>query len=265
MRLFQKAKKLGTWDPQALDFSSDGADWGGFDDTEHDFLLRTLALFQAGEEGVTSDLLPLIMAIADEGRLEEEIYLTSFLWEEAKHVEFFRRWLDEIAMAHQDLAHYMTPSYRQLFLVELPASLNALKTDRSGEAPIRASVTYNMIIEGVWAETGYHVFRQSLEASQKPPGLLDGIRLIARDESRHIRYGVFLLNRLINQSPDGWEVMNQRMNELLGPALGVVSEFWEFYDEEHSPFGQRVETYLHFACTQLTSRLKVPYPRRAKL
>ena len=264
MRLFQKAKKLGTWDPQALDFSSDGADWAGFDNTEHDFLLRTLALFQAGEEGVTSDLLPLIMAVADEGRLEEEIYLTSFLWEEAKHVEFFRRWLDEIAMAHEDLAHYMTPSYRQLFLVELPASLNALKTDRSVEAQIRASVTYNMIIEGVLAETGYHGFRQSLETNQKLPGLLDGIRLIARDESRHIRYGVFLLNRLINQSPDGWEVMNQRMNELLGPALGVVSEFWEFYDEEHSPFGQRVETYLDFASTQFDKRMKVLERDRGK-
>ena len=64
MRLFQKAKRLGTWDPQALDFSSDGADWAAFDDTERDFLLRTLTLFQAGEEGVTSDLLPLIMAVA---------------------------------------------------------------------------------------------------------------------------------------------------------------------------------------------------------
>src|SRR6058998_3669221 len=82
MRLFQKAKKLGTWDPQAIDFSHDKPDWDAFDDTERDFLLRTLALFQAGEEGVTSDLLPLIMVIADEGRLEEEIFLTSFLWEE---------------------------------------------------------------------------------------------------------------------------------------------------------------------------------------
>ena len=90
MRLFQKAKRLGTWDPQAIDFTEDGADWAAFDDVERDFLLRTLALFQAGEEGVTLDLLPLIMVIAGEGRIEEEIFLTSFLWEEAKHVEFFR-------------------------------------------------------------------------------------------------------------------------------------------------------------------------------
>jgi len=264
MRLFQKAKKLGTWDPQALDFSRDGADWATFTDQERDFLLRTLGLFQDGEDGVTSDLLPLIMTVADEGRLEEEIYLTSFLWEEAKHVEFFRRWLDEVAVAKEDLAHYMTPSYRHLFLVELPSALSALKTDRSVEAQIRASVTYNMIIEGVLAETGYHGFRQSLEAAHKLPGLLDGIRLTSRDESRHIRYGVFLLDRLINQSPDGWEVMNQRMNELLGPALGVVTEFWEHYDDENGPFGQRMDTYIDYASTQFDKRMKVLERDRGK-
>jgi ribonucleoside-diphosphate reductase beta chain len=264
MRLFQKAKRLGTWDPQAIDFSRDGADWAGFDDQEKDFLLRTLALFQAGEEGVTRDLLPLIMAVAGEGRLEEEIFLTSFLWEEAKHVEFFRRWLDEVAVATEDLAHYMTPSYEHLFLVELPSALDALKSDPSVEAQIRASVTYNMIIEGVLAETGYHGFRQSLEANQKLPGLLDGIRLLARDESRHIRYGVFLLDRLINASPNGWEVMNQRMNELLGPALAVVSEFWEHYDDEHGPFGQRMTTYIEYASTQFDKRMKVLERDRGK-
>src|SRR5207237_10198526 len=123
------------------DFSRDGADWADFDDLERDFLLRTLALFQAGEEGVTTDLLPLIEVVAGEGRIEEEIFLTSFLWEEAKHVEFFRRWLDQVAVARGDLGHYLTSSYRQLFLVELPSSLNALKSDQSVEAQIRASVT----------------------------------------------------------------------------------------------------------------------------
>ena len=264
MRLFQKAKRLGTWDPQELDFKADATDWAGFTDTERDFLLRTLALFQAGEEGVTQDLLPLIMAVAEEGRIEEEIFLTSFLWEEAKHVEFFRRWLDEIAVARGDLEGYLTPSYRHLFLVELPSALNALKTDRSVNAQIRAAVTYNMIIEGVLAETGYHGFRQALEANGKMPGLLDGIRLTARDESRHIRYGVFLLDRLINQSPNGWEVMNERMNELLGPAMGVISEFWEGYDESDPPFGQRMETYLDYASTQFDRRMKVLERDRGK-
>ena len=264
MRLFQKAKKLGTWDPQAIDFTRDRPDWDAFTADERDFLLRTLALFQAGEEGVTQDLLPLIMVVADEGRLEEEIYLTSFLWEEAKHVEFFRRWLDEVAVAKEDLNRYLTPSYRLLFLEELPGALNALKTDKSTNSQIRASVTYNMIIEGVLAETGYHGFRESLEANGKLPGLLEGIRYTSRDESRHIRYGVFLLDRLINASPDGWEVMNQRMNELLGPALSVVSEFWEDYDEDNGPFGQRMDTYIDYASTQFDKRMKVLERDRGK-
>ena len=265
MRLFQKAKRLGTWDPQAIDLSRDGADWAALEDVERDFLLRTLALFQAGEEGVTVDLLPLIMTIASEGRIEEEIFLTSFLWEEAKHVEFFRRWLDEVALAREDLEHYLTPSYRRLFLVELPSALNALQADHSVEAQIRASVTYNMIIEGVLAETGYHGFRQSLEANGKMPGLLDAIRLIARDESRHIRYGIFLINRLINASPQGWDVMNQRMNELFGPAIGVISEFWDGnYDDENGPFGQRMETYVEYAGVQFDKRMKVLERDRGK-
>ena len=257
MRLFQKAKRLGTWDPQRLDFSRDGGDWAAFDAIERDFLLRTVALFQAGEEGVTRDLLPLIEAVAREERIEEEIFLTSFLWEEAKHVEFFRRWLDEVAVDRSDLSRYLTPSYTKLFMEELPAALNALRDDQSVEAQIRAAVTYNMIIEGVLAETGYHGFRLSLEANDKMPGLLDGIRLISRDESRHIRYGVFLINRLVNQSASGWEVMNERMNQLLAPALAVVTEFWESYDEEAAPFGQRMDTYIEFATTQFDKRMKV--------
>jgi ribonucleoside-diphosphate reductase beta chain len=48
MRLFQKAKRLGTWDPQALDFSRDAADWAAFDAVEKDFLLRTESFFSTG-------------------------------------------------------------------------------------------------------------------------------------------------------------------------------------------------------------------------
>ncbi len=264
MRLFQKAKKLGTWDPQDLDFSQDRRDWAGLTAVERDFILRTIALFQAGEEAVTVELLPLIMVIAAEGRIEEEIYLTSFLWEEAKHVEFFRRWLDEVAEAHSDLSSFMTPSYERLFTVELPRSMNALRTDASTAAQIRASTTYNMILEGVLAETGYHGFRQSLQANGLLPGFLEGISLTARDESRHIRYGVYLLDRLVNDEPGGWEVMNERMNDLLGPALSVIAEFWEHYDSDNGPFGQTMTTFIDYASSQFDKRMRVLERDRGK-
>jgi ribonucleoside-diphosphate reductase beta chain len=264
MRLWEKAKRLGTWDPSGIDISRDRGDWAGFDTTEREFILRTLALFQAGEEAVTVDLLPLLEVMAAEGRIEEEMYLTSFLWEEAKHVDFFRRWLDEVAEARHDLSGYVTPSYALLFQEELPRAMGALHDDPSPEAQIRAATTYNMIIEGVLAETGYHGFRESLQMNRLLPGLLDGITLVARDESRHIRYGVYLLNRLIASTEGGWDVMNIRMNELLGPAMGVVAEFWEEFDPEHGPFGQEMQKFLDFASTQFDKRMRVLERDRGK-
>jgi len=264
MRLWQKAKRLGTWDPQSLDLTRDVEDWASFTPVEKEFVLRTVALFQAGEEAVTLDLLPLIETIAAEGRIEEEMYLTSFLWEEAKHVELFRRWLDEVADARGDLWQYATPSYEKLFVEELPAAMGALRTDRSPEAQIRASTTYNMIIEGVLAETGYYGFRESLQQTGQLPGLMEGITLVARDESRHIRYGVYLLNRLIAATPGGWDVMNARMNELLGPAMGVVSEYWEHFDPADAPFGQDMHTFLEVASTLFDRRMRVLERDRGK-
>ena len=53
MRLYHKAKKLGVWDPQSIDFSQDILDWQRCNDTERETLLQLTSLFQAGEECVT--------------------------------------------------------------------------------------------------------------------------------------------------------------------------------------------------------------------
>lgn len=264
MRLFQKAKRLGTWDPMALDFSQDKRDWEKLTEVEKDFMLRLLALFQAGEEAVTVDLLPLIYAIAQDGHIEEEIYLTSFLWEEAKHVEMFRRWLTEIAEVDYDLHKYITPSYRTLFFEELPTAMNRLLTDPSRENQAIASVTYNMVVEGVLAETGYHGFRRSLKQNGIMPGICAGVELTARDESRHIRYGVFLLQRLVSEDDRIWEVIKTRMNEIFPLALAVTPEFWESYDEDNPPFGQNMMEYVEYAANKFDGRMRVLERDRGK-
>src|SRR4051794_21531110 len=104
MRLYHKAKKFGIWDPRDIDFTQDQKDWKTSNDDEKEAILRLCSLFQAGEEAVTRDLLPLIRVISLEGRLEEEMYLTTFLFEEAKHTEIFRRFLDEVAGEVRDLS-----------------------------------------------------------------------------------------------------------------------------------------------------------------
>jgi len=120
MRLFQKSKAL-AWDPQSIDISQDRREWAEMVDLERLGVLATTASFVGGEEAVTLDLLPLVMHVARAGMLEEEIYLTSFLNEEAKHTEFFRRWLNDVAGSHDDLLHLMGPNWKHMFLEELPA------------------------------------------------------------------------------------------------------------------------------------------------
>lgn len=217
MRLYHKAKRLGVWDPRSIDLTQDRLDWQKFSPEQKDGLRRLIVAFQAGEEAVTLDLLPLILTIAKEGRLEEEMFLTTFLWEEAKHTEFFRRFLDEVMQEQgEDLHQYRMQSAdgRDLFGEDLTQTMGALLTDSSPAAQVRASVLYNMYIEGVLAETGYYRFFRFLDRAQLMPGLKQGVGYIKRDESRHIAYGVFLISRLIAQDPSLWSLVETQMNEL---------------------------------------------------
>ncbi|GIV10726.1 MAG: ribonucleotide-diphosphate reductase [Fimbriimonadales bacterium] len=255
LKMFQKAKRLGIWDPAAIDLTQDRADWQAFTDEQRDVTLRLMALFQAGEESVTLDLLPLIQVIAKEGRLEEEIFLTSFLFEEAKHVEFMSRFLSEVSgIRGEDLSRYHSPSYRAIFYEALPQAMHRLQHDDSPIAQAEASVTYNMIVEGVLAETGYYGFFQAYKRQQRMPGLVQGIGKMMQDESRHIAFGVYLLSRLIAEHGDPvWNAIQERMNELLPYALGVVQEVFEPY-APNMPFGLSQEEFLEYAMTQFTRR-----------
>jgi ribonucleoside-diphosphate reductase beta chain len=254
LRLYQKAKRFGVWNPAAFDFSQDRRDWDGLDELQRETILSLTSLFVAGEEAVTLDLLPLVMAIAREGRIEEELYLTTFLFEEGKHTELFARFLHDVAGGPTDLERYHVPSYRKIFYEELPAAMERLLTDSSAESLARASVTYNMIVEGVLAETGYHSYHESLAANGLMPALCSALVDIKRDESRHIAYGVFLLSRLVAEDAAVWEVIEARMQELFPLALGVVTETFDRYENGVTPFGLELSTFTEFATSQFGKR-----------
>jgi ribonucleoside-diphosphate reductase beta chain len=256
MRLWEKAKRLGTWNPADIDFSQDRADWVRLRDDERDLLLRLAALFQAGEEAVALDIVPLVDVIGQEGRLEEQLYLTSFVWEEAKHVELFRRFLDAVMPHREELAHYHTPSYHAIFTDALPAAMGRLRTDRSPIAQAEASATYNMIVEGVLAETGYHVYHRVLVDRGIMPGMQRASGLLKADESRHIAYGVYLLARLVAEHGDPvWRAITARMDALLEPAIAVIGEAFAAYPPEAIPFGLRQDDFIEFAMGQFRKRM----------
>jgi ribonucleoside-diphosphate reductase beta chain len=270
MRLYHKAKKQGIWDPRDIDFTQDKQDWLAFTDAQRKVILRLCTLFQAGEEAVTRDLLPLIRVISMEGRLEEEMYLTTFLWEEAKHTEVFRRFLDDVAAEKGDLSELHGVNYKAIFNECLPQAMERLIHDTSQEAQAEASVTYNMVVEGVLAETGYYAFYNMLQRNNKMPGLMEAIGYLKRDESRHIGYGTYLLSRLISENDDIWNVVNRRIERLMPLAFGVVTELFETLQTQvgdvdaKDVFDLDQQDFISYALKQFQMRMNVLERARGK-
>lgn len=255
MRLWHKAKKYGIWNPSDIDFSQDIIDFKNLSQVETEFLLLAISQFQAGEEAVTLDLLPLIMAVAKEGRLEEEMFLTSFLWEEAKHVDGFNRWISEVTpFGGKEIESNHVPSYQFILNQVLPQTLQALVTDPSPVNQVKASTTYNMIVEGVLAETGYYGLYKVMENHNILPGLKTFIGKLKQDESRHIAYGIYLISRLVSENGDEvWDAFQEQMNMLLMPSMKLVEETYGNHDV--IPFGVDLNDITNYAMGQFQKRL----------
>jgi ribonucleoside-diphosphate reductase beta chain len=235
------------WNPADIDFSRDRADWDNLSDKERDYVTRLCAQFIAGEEAVTEDIQPFMAAMRAEGRLGDEMYLTQFAFEEAKHTQVFRMWLDAIGMT-EDLHGYLDglPSYRQIFYDVLPDCLNKLTADPSPAAQVRASVTYNHIVEGMLALTGYYAWHKVCVERSILPGMQQLIRHIGDDERRHMAWGTFTCRRHVAADDANWTVFENRMNELIPLALSLTQEGFALY-EDPKPFDLNLDEFMQYS------------------
>ncbi|WP_416062321.1 R2-like ligand-binding oxidase [Rhodococcus indonesiensis] len=253
LRLFAKGNAK-FWDPLDLDFSREAADWNDLNSEQHRSATYLVAQFVAGEEAVTQDIQPFLRAMAAEGRLGDEMYLTQFCFEEAKHTQVFRLWMDEVGLT-ADLHPYVAdnPYYRQLFYEELPHSLRVLETDPSPANQVRASVTYNHVIEGSLALTGYYAWQKVCTKRGILPGMQELVRRIGDDERRHMAWGTFTCRRHVAADDSNWDVVQQRMGELLPLALGMIQ--WVNDQFEEQPFGLDPDEFVSYAADRAQRRL----------
>lgn len=251
-KLYQKAKRMGSWNPEDIDYLQDRKDWRHMNPAQQAELRGRMAAFVAGEEAVTTDLLPLVMIIAKQGRLEEELYLTTFLLDEAKHTEFFRLLLNALGET-EDVSRYHHPAIRKIFNEMLPETMNRLLYDSSPATLADASTLYNMFVEGVLAETGYYIFYESLQKSGLMPGLTEGIGYLKRDESRHISYGTYLLHRLIAEDSSLFDRIVKKMDDLMPLAMDIFSN----NGYERSPLGISTAKIKAFAAKQHKVRIEI--------
>lgn len=236
VRLFT-ASHTRAWNPFDIDFSQERSDWLALTDDERRLLIRLVSGFRVGERGVAHELAPLQIRFRRVGWIEEEVFVAAQLYEEARHVQFFERWLVE-ALPGRFGVEIPFPDLRgDMFSLRLPQAMRTLLEDDGPEALLRAVMLYHFYVEGVAAEAGYTIFNEVFEGSRRFPGLERGIQLIRRDEARHIAFGVHVLRRQLAEHVHLVDLFESQVAALRRFAVEDPDEILRGFEPGSTPFG----------------------------
>jgi ribonucleoside-diphosphate reductase beta chain len=249
------------WQTQAIDFSRDREDWWGFPEEERFQRMYGLSSFFIGEQKVAEELGPIMRAAPTE---EMKIFLCTQIADEARHVEFFNRFYDEVGVLESGDLHsrleetsaHLNPNFNTLFDEMLKSRVDRLAREPEDlEAMVEAVTLYHMVIEGMLALTGQHFIITYNEENGTLPGFVEGFNNVARDEHRHVAFGARFLREMA-QKDDRYRDAIQRTLVECGPAAdGVLAPPW--YEEGQEIFGVSLEETRAFALKALERRLKV--------
>ena len=234
-QLYQKAKQL-HWDPATIDLSADRAQWQRIQrdyPTERyaEQILRLTSLFYEGEESVTKTLSPFCSAVSRAGLgIDKELFLTTQLYEEAKHFEFFARYFAEVFEVDGSItAQYLTAAPRAVLISDLEEVTERLRREEDAvqlKATFAEAITHYMgVVEAMLARTGYVGAHDALAARGWLPGLQEGYRLIKRDEGRHVAFGMRCIAELTTEHPEYRPIVQGVFERQLPNVLATVQEF----------------------------------------
>jgi ribonucleoside-diphosphate reductase beta chain len=257
------------WSTQDLDFTEDAQHWRDMAGLMEGFrteLQRTFTLFFVGEQAVTDTLSPLVHAAPDE---PSRIFLSTQLVDEARHSVFFSRFFDEVvgisgglSAALDSVRDRVVSGFRVLFDRDLVEATDAVRRDpRDYGAWVEGITVYHLIIEGMLALTGQKYLLGAIRELGILPGFYAGFTAVARDESRHVSFGVRALMEAGLRDPALLERVEDVIFRLLEPACRTVASPDRKFavTPEETPPNLRVNPYevRDFSLTSLTKRLRV--------
>ena len=222
-----------------------------------------LSAFFIGEQRVTDELGPIMRACPTE---EQRIFLSTQIADEARHVRFFNRFYEEVGVLEgaDDLAsrlrateQHLNESFGELFDGMLKGRVDRLAAEpENTELLVEAITLYHMIIEGALALTGQHFIIDYNVDQDTLPGFVEGFQKVARDEHRHIAFGVRFLTDMAKADGRYREAIQRTMAEALPIADAVLDPPWAEEDDWELFGYSRDETHA-FAAECLSRRLKV--------
>jgi ribonucleoside-diphosphate reductase beta chain len=253
------------WAVSDLDFTQDKSDWANLPPGVRQVMQHTMTLFFIGEQAVTDTLAPLLHAAPQE---DERIFLATQIADEARHTVFFQRFFEEVLevggglhAALEAISPRATEGFRRIFEHQLRDATDRVRLEPGNDrAWVEGVVTYHLIIEGYLAITGQRSLLRTLRNVSLMPGFRTGFTAVARDESRHIGFGVLALRRRVMAQSEMARVIALKVLELLEPAVRTVispDRKLPIEDPREIPEPLRVSglELREFALTSLAKRL----------
>src|ERR671937_1952000 len=251
------------WATQDIDFTQDRIDWHERIPADERFQrMYGLSSFFIGEQRVAEELGPMMRAAPTE---EMRIFLCTQIADEARHVQFFNRFYQEVGVLESsnlqdrlaETSEHLNPEFNVLFDELLKDRVDGLARDPANvELLVEAVTLYHMIIEGMLALTGQHFIIEYNEDVGTLPGFVEGFNNIARDEHRHVAFGARFLREMAQQDQSYRDAIRRTLVECGPAADGVLEPRW-VREQGIEPLGYGMEETRAFAMKCLERRLKV--------
>jgi ribonucleoside-diphosphate reductase beta chain len=249
------------WSVGDIDFSLDRQDWLEASDLEKKATLWSHRLFFNGEERVTSTLAPFVWAAPTP---EIEVFLSTQMVDEARHTVFFDRWWHDVpGTDSRDMTHLLeeirpeaNEGYNILFYERLPASAQRLASNpKDIDAFIEGVTLYHIVIEATIALTGQRFELESMrEQGLTDRGFYRGFTAVARDESRHVNFGIKVLQEAVREDGGRFAPLIQKT---LVDSLPLITGTLDPPDPRYiTEFGHTESEILQFAFESLNKRLR---------
>jgi ribonucleoside-diphosphate reductase beta chain len=249
------------WSPFAVDLAEDRAQWAEMAGEDRDLVLWALSSLMVAEERITTKFAGLVAAYGTE---EEATFLATQQVDEARHMQFYARFRDEVVAdpqaigAHVERARaLLSPAFGEIFdraLVQAHERLLAAPGD--AEAKVAFVTTYHMVIEGTLGLTAFNFITRYLERESLLPGFLEGYSRIHHDEQRHIAYGTWFLREAVRGDPGLAEAVRGTLRSLL-PAVAEALTPPDREGTDWDALGASSEEIRDFAVGGLSRRLTI--------
>jgi ribonucleoside-diphosphate reductase beta chain len=251
------------WKATELDFTVDKEQWVTTPREAQESTIWSLGSFYVGEERVTTDLAPFLLA-APTGEIE--LFLATQLVDEARHAAFFDRFGAEVMCLSADdfrgrmreVEQILLSPWREVFddgLRDVSKRIQAKPDDL--DLFVEGVTTYHMVVEGFLAVTGQTLIRDYMIEHSMYPGFCEGFGLVERDEHRHVAFGVRFLRDAIDEDPRHRETVERVVLDLAPKAAYVFVPPYVKGASEFVSYGYTSREIYGFAYRTLKRRMKV--------